>query len=87
MLLRFSAFYSVSNVYEAISSTAIMFLVFSVYVNVSEEELTPRKVFVLLSLIQFVRLTSIYFLIVCIQFLSNGRVAWIRIKVRNLQLY
>ena len=84
MLLKFFAFYSVSSVYEAISRTAIMFLVFSVYVNVSEGELTPRKVFVSLSLIQFVRLTSIRFLIICIQFLSNGRVAWIRIKVRNL---
>ena len=84
MLLKFFAFYSVSNVYEAISRTAIMFLVFSVYVNVSEGELTPRKVFVSLTLIQFVRLTSIRFLIICIQFLSNGRVAWIRIKVRKL---
>ncbi|XP_019860364.1 PREDICTED: multidrug resistance-associated protein 4-like [Amphimedon queenslandica] len=79
-LLQFFAFFSVSSLYEAISRTTIMFLVFSVYVNISEEELTPRKVFVSLSLIQFVRLTSIRFLIICIQLLSNGRVAWIRIK-------
>ena len=74
-------FYSVTNVYESVISTLIMFVVFSVYVSTSDNELTPRKVFVLLSLINFVRVTSIHFVITCAQRMADGRVAWIRIRV------
>ena len=56
----------------------ILFVMFFVYISTSEEELTPRKV---LSLITFAHLTSIRFLIICIQKIADGRVAWIRIRV------
>ena len=63
-----------------------MLLVFSVYVNTFEAELTPRKVFVSLSLITFVRLTSVHFFILTINALTNARVSWIRIRV-SLRYY
>ena len=81
MLLKYFMFYSVTNVYESVISTLIMFVVFSVYVSTSDNELTPRKVFVSLSLINFVRVTSIRFVITCAQRMADGRVAWIRIRV------
>ena len=81
MLLKFFLCFSISIVYESIIRTVMMFVMFSVYVSTSEEELTPRKVFVSLSLITFARLTSIRFLIICIQKIADGRVAWIRIRV------
>ena len=81
MLLKYFMFYSVTNVYESVIRTLIMFVVFSVYVSISDNELTPRKVFVSLSLINFVRMTSIRFVIVCAQKLADARVAWIRIRV------
>ena len=81
MLLKCCLCYSISNIYKSISITLIMFVVFSVYVNAFEAELTPRKVFVSLSLITFVRLTSIHFFILTLQVMANGRVSWIRIRV------
>ena len=44
-------------------------------------ELTPRKVFVTLSLIGFVRRSSIAFLVRCFFFISELRVAFVRIQV------
>ena len=81
MLLKYFMFYSVTNVYESVISTLIMFVVFFVYVSTSDNELTPRKVFVSLSLINFLRVTSIRFVIICAQRLADARVAWIRIRV------
>ena len=86
MMLKCFMFYSISNIYKSISITVIMLLVFSVYVNTFEAELTPRKVFVSLSLITFVRLTSVHFFILTINALTNARVSWIRIRV-SLRYY
>ena len=46
-------------------------------------ELTPRKVFVTLSLIDVVRRTSFHYLVQCIFFISEIRVAFVRLQVYN----
>ncbi|XP_019850009.1 PREDICTED: multidrug resistance-associated protein 4-like isoform X2 [Amphimedon queenslandica] len=79
MMFKYFMFFAISNFYKSISITLSMFLVFSVYVNISDEGLTPRKVFVSLSLITFVRFTSIHFFILCMHVLAIARVSWIRI--------
>ena len=84
MLLRFFTCFSISMIYESVARSIIMFVMFSVYVSTSEEELTPRKVLVSLSLINFVRFTSIRFFIICIQQFADARVAWMRMKVSVL---
>ena len=84
MLLRFFTCFSISMIYESVARSIIMFVMFSIYVSTSEEELTPRKVLVSLSLINFVRFTSIRFFIICIQQIADARVAWMRMKVSVL---
>ena len=79
--LKYNMISAISIVYKTVSSPLIMFLVFSVYVNTPGAELTPRKVFVALSLITFVRFTSIHFFILCTRQVADARVAWIRIRV------
>ena len=46
MLLKFFLCISINIVYEAIIRAVILFVMFFVYISTSEEELTPRKVFV-----------------------------------------
>ena len=72
---------AINITYFTASLPLIMFVVFSVYVNTSDEEITPRKVFVTLSLLTFVRLTSIQFFIRATLVISEARVAWKRIRV------
>lgn len=66
--------------YFAFSLPLIMFIIFSVYVSFIGD-LTPRKVFVTLSLITYLRLTSVHFFILSTLNISEARVAWKRIKV------
>lgn len=72
---------SVSHAYKTASNTLIMFLIFSVYVSTTGNEIVPRKVFVSLSLITFVRLTSVRFFIIASHLAADARVAWVRIRV------
>ena len=67
--------------YLTASLPLIMFVVFSVYVNTSDEQITPRKVFVTLSLVTYLRVTSIFLFVQAFLQLSEARVAWKRIKV------
>ena len=71
---------AVNMVNYKVSLPLIMFGVFSVYVNTSDTQLTPRKVFVTLTLINFARL-SIYFFFLGTLLLSTMRVSWKRITV------
>ena len=73
---------AINITYFTVSLPLIMFVVFSVYVNTSDEQITPRKVFVTLSLLTFVRLTSIHFFINGTLVISEARVAWKRIRVK-----
>ena len=59
----------------------IMFVVFSVYVNTFDEQITPRKVFVTLSLLAYFRITSIILFVQAFLLLSEAKVGWKRIKV------
>ena len=68
-------------VYLTAALPLIMFVVFSVYVNTSDEQITPRKVFVTLSLLTYLRLTSIFLFVQGLLLLSEAKVAWKRIKV------
>ena len=71
---------TVNMVNYKVSLPLIMFVVFSAYVNTSDTQLTPRKVFVTLTLINFARL-SIYFFFLGTLLLSTIRVSWKRITV------
>ena len=71
--------------YVSFSLPLIMFVMLSVYVSFIGD-LTPRKVFVSLSLISYVRITSVHFFIMATLLLSEARVAWKRIKVCYLVL-
>jgi ATP-binding cassette subfamily C (CFTR/MRP) protein 4 len=66
--------------YDGASVSLVMFVVFSVYVSAFPDELTPRKVFVALSLIAFIRVTSVFLIIHLILNGSDAKVAWKRIK-------
>ena len=68
-------------VYLTAALPLIMFVVFSVYVNTSDEQITPRKVFVTLSLLTYLRITSILVFVQGLLLLSEAKVAWKRIKV------
>ena len=70
--------------YDGASISLIMFVMFSVYVSAFPDELTPRKVFVALSLITFLRLTSVFLVIHLILNGSDAKVAWKRIKVIHI---
>ena len=74
---------SVSHTYKTALNAMIMFLTFAVYVSTTGNELVPRKVFVTLSLITFVRFTSVRFFIMATHNIADARVAWIRIRVRK----
>ena len=63
-----------------VSVTFITWLVFTVYVTTGGT-LTPKKVFTTLSLVTFLRLTSIHFVILNALGMSEGRVALKRIQV------
>ena len=68
--------------YYDISLPLILFIVFSVYVSVDENNvLTSKKVFTTLSLLSFVRLISLKFLVTSVIQISEGRVALNRISV------
>ena len=68
-------------VYLTAALPLIMFVVFSVYVNTSDEQITPRKVFVTLSLLTYLRITSIFLFVQAFLLLSEAKVAWKRVKV------
>ena len=69
--------------YFTVSLPLIMFVVFSVYINVKppDEELTTQKIFTTYSLLAFVRLTSLHFIVLGSLYLAEARVAFKRIKV------
>ena len=69
--------------YLTVTLPLIMFIVFSVYINVKppDEELTTQKIFTTYSLLAFARLTSLHFIVVGTLFLIEARVAFKRIKV------
>lgn len=71
--------------YYSISLPTMMFVIFSTYVLVSDENtLTPKKVFTTLSLFIFVRLVTLNFLVNGILQIFEARVALKRISVSYL---
>lgn len=61
-----------------------MFAVFSVYVSIDDENvLSPKKVFTTFSLLNYVRLISLTFMLKGVIQLAEGRVALKRISVSN----
>ncbi|XP_019852708.1 PREDICTED: multidrug resistance-associated protein 4-like isoform X2 [Amphimedon queenslandica] len=80
IVLKYYLCLSVSHTYKTALNAMIMFLTFAVYVNTTGNELVPRKVFVTLSLITFVRFTSVRFFIMATHNIADARVAWIRIR-------
>ena len=68
--------------YYDVSLAVILCIVFSVYVSIDESNvLTPKRVFTTLSLLSFVRLISLHFMIASFIQISEGRVALKRITV------
>ena len=68
--------------YATIAVSLVMFLVFTTYLlSSADAQITPRRVFVSLSLITYIRVTSIHVLLISIQTLSDLKVSWQRIKV------
>ena len=68
--------------YATVAVSLIMFLVFTTYLlSSADAQITPRRVFVSLSLITYIRMTSIHVLLISIQTLSDLKVSWQRIKV------
>ena len=68
--------------YYDVSLAVILCIVFSVYVSIDESNvLTPKRVFTTLSLLSFVRLVSLHFMIASFIQISEGRVALKRITV------
>ena len=82
ILLKAYVIRAINLAYFAFSLPLIMFIIFSIYVSFIGD-LTPRKVFVTLSLITYLKITSIHIFILTTLTLSEGRVAWKRIKVIN----
>ena len=64
---------AINLAYFAFSLPLIMFTIFLVYVSFIGN-LTPRKVFVTLSLITYIRITSIHCFILATLTISEGRV-------------
>ena len=69
--------------YFTISLPIIMFVIFSIYVNTGGT-LTPRRVLTTFSLVTFIRLFGLYDFVLGTLELSEARVAWKRIVVREL---
>ena len=68
--------------YATFAVSLIMFSVFATYVSSNPDaQLTPRKVFVSLSLITYVRVTSIHIALIAVQLLSDLRISLKRITV------
>ncbi|XP_019852693.1 PREDICTED: multidrug resistance-associated protein 4-like, partial [Amphimedon queenslandica] len=80
IVLKYFLCLSVSHTYKTALNAMIMFLTFAVYVSTTGNELVPRKVFVTLSLITFVRFTSVRLFIMATHNVADARVAWIRIR-------
>ena len=78
--MKSSIIRAVNLSYFTIALPVIMFVIFTVYVGTGGT-LSPRRVFTTLSLITFVRLSSIHFFVLATLQLSEARVAWKRIKV------
>ena len=66
-----------------VSLTLLMFLLFSTY-TATGGELTPKKVFTSLSLLIFLRLTTVHFFIQNVLAMTEGRVAVVRLQVCKL---
>ena len=66
--------------FYSFSLPVILFVTFSVYASVGGT-LTPKRVFTTLSLISFIRLTSVHFIVQAALTLSEARVAVQRIQV------
>ena len=68
--------------YATFAVSLIMFSVFATYISINPDaQLTPRKVFVSLSLITYVRVTSIHIALIAVQLLSDLRISLKRITV------
>ena len=84
LVIKASVIRAINLSYHAISLPLIMFLVFSVYVNVkpANEALTSQKIFTTLTLLSSVNLTSLIFVVQGALFGVEARVGFKRIKVR-----
>lgn len=83
-ILKGSVIRVINLSYYSLSLPTMMFVLFSCYVSIDESNvLTPKKVFTTLSLLAFIRLTVLSFLVKAIIQLSEGRVALKRIKVNK----
>ena len=83
-ILKSSVIRVINLSYYDISLPLILLIVFSVYVSIDENNvLTSKKVFTTLSLLSFVRLISLKFLVSSVIQISEGRVALKRISVSN----
>lgn len=80
-ILKSSVIRVINLSYYDISLPLILLIVFSVYVSIDENNvLTSKKVFTTLSLLSFVRLISLKFLVSSVIQISEGRVALKRIS-------
>jgi ATP-binding cassette subfamily C (CFTR/MRP) protein 4 len=82
-VMKYYMIRSAALAYDGVSVSLIMFVMFSVYISVFPNELTPRKVFVALSLITYVRYNAILFLIKILLNGSDALVATKRIEVNQ----
>ena len=80
-ILKYFIVLSISLTYCVASTSFAMFVIFSVYVNVYNDPLTPRKVFVTLSLITVIRINFYDFSNTIIR-VSAAVVSMRRIKVK-----
>lgn len=65
-----------------VSVTVILFVMFSVYAA-NGGELTPKKVFTLLSLLLLLRISAVHNVVVGVYDLFDGKVGFSRIQVRR----
>ena len=82
IILKGSIIRAINLSYYIVALPTIMFVVFSVYASIEGTcSLTPKKVFTTLSLLTFVRLTSVNFLLKGIIQVAEAKVALKRITV------
>ena len=83
IIMKASMIRGINLSYFTISQPIIMFVIFSIYVNTGGT-LTPRRVLTTFSLVTFIRTFGLYGFVVGALQLSEARVAWKRIVVREL---
>ena len=80
MVIKGAAIRAFNLGYFSFSLPVILFVTFSVHLSLGED-LTPRAVFITLSLLSLVRLTGVHFIVQAFLSLSEGAVAAHRIEV------